>query len=240
MDWSIIIPVYNESRRILSCLDALDTHFTRRGNSYEIIISDDGSQDNTIDHCELRPHLPLQVLGQAPHLGKGAAVRRGILASRGRLVLVTDVDLSTPLSEINRLEEKLKKGYHIAIGSRGLCAATLIRRQPLPREWAGKAGNRVLGAICPTLREFYDTQCGFKLFEGKTARSLARCQTLNGYGADAELLHLSTRRGKRIIEVPVRWAHDEDSRVQTRDYWQTLFEVIRIRMKDMFGHYRPF
>ena len=240
MDWSIVIPVYNEARRILHCLDALEAHFALSGNSYEILISDDGSGDSTLDQCKLRPHLPLRILGPAPHLGKGAAVRRGILASSGRLVLVTDVDLSTPLSEINRLEEKLEKGYHIAIGSRGLSSATLVRRQPQPREWAGKAGNRILGLLCPTLREFYDTQCGFKLFEGKTARSLARCQTLNGYGADAELLHLSVRRGWRIVEVPVRWAHDDDSRVQLRDYWQTLFEVIRIRMKDMFGHYRPF
>jgi len=214
-------------------VDEVCRYFGGRGETFEVIVADDGSQDDTA----ARITAPILCISAPRNEGKGAAVKRGVEASRGERVLVTDADLSTPLTELPRLEAELEKGADIAIGSRAKSGAQLVRRQPIYRELAGRAGNLVIRGLCPQLKDLRDTQCGFKLFRGDTARGLFAKQRLFRFGFDVEILYLGRKAGLRVAEVPVVWAHGESSKVRAKDYAYTLMEVARIRWMDWRGLY---
>lgn len=239
MWFSVIVPAFNEGIRISTTLESVIAYFQSRAETFEVLVVDDGSTDDTrrlaSEIANRDPRVHIIALGE--NLGKGAAVRAGVLASRGRRVLFTDADLSSPLTELPKLEQAMATGISIAIGSRGLSGSSLVQRQPRVREWAGKAGNRFIRLLCPGLRGISDTQCGFKLFDGEAARSLFAIQSLNRYGFDVEVLFLAHRSGHAIAEVPVEWAHGEGSKVRSRDYLHTLAEVVRIRINDLTSRY---
>jgi len=227
---SIIVPAYNEENRIAPTLARIVEYMTARDEPYELIVVDDGSRDRTpAIVAEFAANNPTaRLLALTRNAGKGAAVRAGVLASRGDQVLFSDADLSTPIDELAQLRTALGAGADLAIGSRAAAGAT--RTQPLLRRLQSSAfhlitrafGFRVVTAIA-------DTQCGFKLFRGSVARVLFRELSLAGFAFDVELLELAHRRF-RIDEVPVVWTHVDGSKVRPGiDAIKMLGDLLRVR-----------
>jgi len=231
---SVVVPAYNERARIGAALSRIVAYLdeTRPGD-YEVLVVDDGSDDDTAGLVAgLAPqNARLRVLRYTPNRGKGHAVRYGMLRAQGQFLLFCDADLATPIEELETLFARMDKAHPIAIGSRDTPGANLTRRQSPLREAGGKLFNRFVQALAvPGIR---DTQCGFKLFARYAARDvLSRCRVDN-FSFDVEILYLARRRGHGIAEVPVRWAHQEGSKVRfVRDGWRMLKTLWRIRTTD--------
>jgi dolichyl-phosphate beta-glucosyltransferase len=229
---TLVIPAYNESTRIEEGIRiaALWVRTRPGGHDWEVILVDDGSTDRTVERARAvaaREGLDLRVVSYAPNRGKGAAIREGVLAAAEGPVLVSDADLSTPLSEYDKLAERLPT-HPLAIGSRALQSELVRKRQAPHRILLGKAGNGIIRLFAvPGIR---DTQCGFKLFRGDVARDLFRDARVDRFAWDVEILYLARRRGLSIAEVPVLWFNSPDSKVRVvRDALQTLWDVVRIR-----------
>jgi dolichyl-phosphate beta-glucosyltransferase len=233
---TVVVPAYNEEQRLGATLKRMLAYFDAQPYSVEILIVDDGSSDHTAQIVEQiaqrRPNVRLLSYGQ--NRGKGHAVRHGILQARGTRVLFSDADLATPIEELEKLTPQLDSGSDIAIGSRDMVGSQLIKRQSWIREMGGRTFNKMVQLLAvPGIR---DTQCGFKLFTQSAARRIfSQCQ-VDHFAFDVEVLYLARRCGLRIAEVPVRWAHQEGSKVRFfRDAWRMVKTLVRIRLT----HYDP-
>ncbi len=224
-----MIPAYNEAGRIGPTLRRIAEHLRATGRRAEILVVDDGSDDDTAGAVERSSDPEVRVLRLPENRGKGAAVRSGLGQSVGRRVLVTDADLSTPIEELERLEEAAARAP-VVLGSRALPDSRIERRQPVYRETMGKLFNlwiRLLG-----FRGFRDTQCGFKLLDGEVARTLAGELTLDGFAWDVELVWLARRRGLAVVEVGVAWRDSPRSKVRlVRHSAQMAADVLRLRWR---------
>jgi dolichyl-phosphate beta-glucosyltransferase len=230
IDLSLIFPAYNESERIPVAIRRVYEFFEASQRAVEVIVVDDGSSDDTSAAASraLSGKAGGNVLTLPRNCGKGAAVRAGVMASQGRFVLFSDADLSTPISDEAKLRAALEAGADIAIGTRAVRESKITLRQSLVRESMGRTFNlliRVLG-----LSRFSDTQCGFKMFTLEAARALFPVARVQGFAFDVEVLYLAERAGFRVVEVPVEWRNDPDSRVRKiRDSARMIIEVLRIR-----------
>lgn len=228
---SIVVPAYNESLRLGTTLERLEQwRRTQAPRAIDIVVVDDGSRDATVAVAEAMRERAggIEVLRAGRNLGKGAAVRRGVLQARGDYILFSDADLSTPIEEVARLEEALAHGADLAIGSRALPGSDVARRQAWPREMMGRTFNRFVQAL--VFRGVRDTQCGFKLFRAEVAHDLFARQRIDGFAFDVEILYLARQSGYRVAEVPVRWLNDEASRVHPLVHSaQMLRDIVRIR-----------
>lgn len=233
---SVVIPAYNEHARIHGTLDRVLPYLRARENPFELIVVDDGSVDETAASVEARGDPEIVVIRCAQNRGKGAAVRTGVLASRGDAILLTDADLSAPIEELSRLEASLSEGSDVACGSRGLRSSEIVRSQPIYRRQMGNVFNHILRLLA--LTSLRDTQCGFKLFRGQPAQDIfSRCTT-DGFAFDVECLYLAERLGYRVAEVPVAWSHVPESRVHVaKDSARMLRDVLKIRLAAWTGHY---
>ncbi len=233
---SIVIPAYNEEIRIVPTIGAIASHMSSRGYPWELLVADDGSKDSTADLVEGLAMVNLRLLRAPANGGKGSAVRRGVLAARGRYVLFADADNSTPIEEIDKLLKKVEgEGYDIAIGSRAADGAEEAHRSPLRRLLSG--GLRLF--VRSVLRVgVSDTQCGFKLFSGSAARRLHSAQTIMGFSFDLEILYLAARLGYRVAEVPVAWIDAPGSKVDPiREVRRFVRDLITIKLNDLRGVY---
>ncbi len=226
---SVVIPAYNEAGRLPAALDRLLAYFRSRGEEFEVLVVDDGSRDCTAEEIEGRREPELRVLRQA-HQGKGAAVRQGVVATRGELVLLTDADLSIPIEEIAGFEREIRNGCEIVCGSRGLPGSRALSKPPLFRKGLGETFNWIVRRL--GLSDFRDTQCGFKLIRGQVAREVfPRCR-VSGFAFDVEFLVLAQELGHRAREVPVAWEHVHESRVHPlKDSARMLLELALIRLR---------
>lgn len=234
-DLSVVIPAYNEEDRLPGTLEAVAACLAARGGTWEIIVVDDGSIDRTAALARAKlAGLPGRVLENGRNRGKGASIRRGMLAARGGLVLFADADNSTPIEQVDKLVSALERtGADIAIGSRAAPGATLERRQPIHREAMGRVFNLVVQAL--VLPGIHDTQCGFKLFTRRAARAVFPLQTRPGFSFDVEVLLLAKRMGFKIVEAPVRWIDSPGSRVSpVRDAARMLRDVVALRLRWWF------
>lgn len=223
---SIVIPAYNESERILPTLAAFAVAVSALGEPWELIVSDDGSRDGTADLVAGLGWANLQVVRHA-NTGKGGAVRRGVQAARGSLILFADADNSTPIEELPRLLAAVRAGAHVAIGSRAAEGAQEAGKSAVRRLVSGGL-RRVTRALTGVSAQ--DTQCGFKLFRGEVARSLFRRSVLDGFSFDLELLYLAAQDGLRVVEVPVSWVDAPDSKVNpVRDSARFLRDALALR-----------
>lgn len=211
VELSVVIPAYNEARRLGPTLDRVDSYLQARSGEAELLVVDDGSTDSTAELVERHPAASVRLVRQPQNLGKGAALRRGVAESAGKRVLLCDADLSTPIEDLPCLERHLDDGAELAIGSRGLSDSAVRVRQPLYRELMGKTFNRIIRLL--GVRGVRDTQCGFKLLDGDAARHLFSMLRTDGFAFDVELIWLARRAGYRIDEVGVRWANSRESRV---------------------------
>ena len=209
---SVVIPAYNEARRILPYLEAITAYLDRRGLSYEILVVDDGSSDGTATLVERAGAARLIRLSR--NTGKGAAVRAGMQAAQGALQLFADADGATPIPELERLEAAIKDGADLAIGSRTLASRDSRYRVEarLHRTLLGNLFNKIVRRL--GIQDINDTQCGFKLFRHAVAQDLFSVARTNGYGFDLELLYVARRRGYRIAEVPINWTDQPGSKVR--------------------------
>lgn len=240
---SVIMPAFNEEARLAATFVQVAAYFADAGRRYELILVDDGSRDQTARLAaslapSLEPWGQLRLLRNERNRGKGFSVRRGMLAARGALALMTDADLSTPLDQVARLEEALhKRQLDIAIGSRAVAGAQVIIHQSAVRERLGVLFNLLVRAA--TGLPFRDTQCGFKLFRLATTREIFRVQRLSGWAFDVELLFIAQRWGLGVEEIPVVWRHAEGSKVHVAPQApQVLVDLLRIRLNNARGFYR--
>jgi glycosyltransferase involved in cell wall biosynthesis len=244
---SIVIPAYNEARRLPDSIGKVQAYMRTQAYGYELIVSDDGSGDNTVSLVEAiaaaDPHV--RVL-QNPHRGKGATVRAGMLAGRGRYILYSDADFSTPIDEWSKLLAWLERGYDVAIGSREGQGAVRYN-EPSYRHLMGRVFNKAVQLIA--LRQFNDTQCGFKAFTHAASTDLFRSVQLYGddaavvqgamvTGFDVEVLYLALKRRYKVKEVPVLWYYAPGSKVSPiRDSLRLFQDVVRVRWNDLRGRY---
>jgi len=230
---SLVIPAYNEERRLPPTLEHVKQYLAVQGYPSEIIVVDNNSKDAT---AEVARRAGVIVLCE-PRRGKGAAVRTGMLAAKGEYVLFSDADLSTPIEEVEKLMAALRAGHDIAIGSRALPESHLPVRQPWYRELVGRAGNLLVRMMA--VHGIADTQCGFKLFPRETARRLFGAQRMTGIAFDMEVLFLAQRLGLKIAEVPVTWIDNPDTRIsRVRDSADAIKDLIRIRITWLLRRYQ--
>ncbi|GMU36441.1 MAG: glycosyltransferase family 2 protein [Phycisphaerae bacterium] len=234
MRLSVVIPAYNEASRIQRTLDEL-TGSAGSAIVCEVIVVDDGSRDGTPERVEAfaaagPDPARLRVIRSVAHRGKGACVRDGMLAASGEAILMTDADLSAPLSEINKLLPWIDAGYDVVIGSRRMPDSVLDPPQPLRRRMMERTFRALRRRIL--LPDILDTQCGFKLFTRRAARSVFPDVRTEGFAFDCEALQLARGRGFRIREVGIIWRNDPDSRVRTvRDSLSVLADLWRLRFR---------
>lgn len=234
---SIVIPAYNEERRLADTLKRVRAYLQTRRADAEVIVVDDGSRDSTAALVEARrAEFPsLRLVSNGRNRGKGYSVRHGMLEARGRIVLFTDADLSAPIEEADKLLAALGE-YDVAIGSRGVDRSLIEVHQSPLRELAGIVFNRIVRAV--TGLKFTDTQCGFKAFVRERARIIFEQQRIERFGFDPEILFLAKHHGLRAVEIPVRWAHHPATRVRViRDSLRMFAEVLSVRWNWLLGRY---
>lgn len=235
---SVVIPVYNEEKRIGKTLDKIILYLNSRNYSYEIMVVNDGSTDRTSNVVKkfTDRYKYVHFIESGMNQGKGFSVRKGMLTSSGQYVLFSDADLSTPIEEVEKLIEWFGTGYDIVIGSRGLRNSDIQIHQPWYRESMGKIFNILVRLI--TVRGIKDTQCGFKCIRKEVIPNIFNKQTITHFSFDVELLWIALRQGYRIKEVPVRWLNDAQSRVNpVLDSMRMFLDLIKIRINDIRGLY---
>ncbi len=239
---SVVIPAFNEESRLGSTLEKVLAYLDGRQVAAEIVLVDDASRDATFaiakrfsDNHGLAERM--QILRSSPNQGKGFSIRRGMLAARAPLALMTDADLSSPIEELEKLEREVISGRSdIAFGSRDIQGSVVSVHQSWFRENSGKIFNRFVRLV--TSLPFRDTQCGFKLFNLSSCRSLFEKQTLSRFGFDVELLYVARKWGLSMKEVPVVWRHAPGSKVRfATDAPRMLLDLFRIRWNDWRGYY---
>ncbi|MDD5530419.1 MAG: glycosyltransferase family 2 protein [bacterium] len=227
--FSIVIPAYNEEARIGNTLTLVAKYFHARNTKFEVIVVDDGSIDNTIKELEnwRSLHKEIRIISNGTNKGKGFAVKQGVLQAKGDYILITDADLSTPIEEIEHLVYRLKNGYDIVIGSRGLKTSLIIEHENFLREIMGKIFNFIIR--CVFSLKIHDTQCGFKCFKRECGVLLFKNLKINRFAFDVEILYLAKLMGYKIKEVGIDWTHSKDTKVRLfKDGSLMLFDVFKI------------
>jgi glycosyltransferase involved in cell wall biosynthesis len=239
LDLSIVIPAFNEERRLPKTLERIGVYLNARPLRAEVIVVDDGSSDATAELVERyrEKYACLRLVSNGRNRGKGFSVRHGILEAWGEIVLFSDADLSTPIEETDKLLVAVReKGYDAAIGSRAVDRSLIDVHQSAFREQAGILFNHLVRWIAGI--EFSDTQCGFKAFRRERARIIFEQQRIEGFGFDPEILFLAKRHGLRVAEIPVRWSHDSATKVNVvADGMGMLLDLLVIRWNAVRGFY---
>jgi len=235
---TIVIPAYNEARRILEPLRRIDHHLRERQLASELVIVDDGSTDGTADVVRrIVPELttPVRLIASSSNRGKGHAIKIGMTSARGRAVLMTDADLSTPIEELDKLFPCLRDGAQVVIGSRKMPGAVIEVRQPRLREAMGRVFTFLTRLLVVPVS---DVTCGFKLFTREAAKEVFSRVTLDDWSFDAEALFLARRLGFGIREVPVLWRDAAGTKVHRgRDAVRAAIGLARILANAARGRY---
>lgn len=240
-DLSIVIPAFEEQARLGNSLPKILSYIESNSLSAELIVVDDGSGDDTAqtarDACAEFPAIKTDVVRYEKNRGKGYAVKTGLLASSGDIALFSDADLSTPISELPKLVEPIRRDeFDVTFGSRELDKSLIDTHQSWRREQGGRIFNFVVRSL--TGLPFLDTQCGFKAFNMKKFRPLLPLMRIERFGFDIEFLYVAFHKGLRLKEIPVVWNHCEGTKVEMwRDSRRTLDEVRQIRRNAKQGKY---
>lgn len=223
---SIVIPSYNEEARLPKTLEAIISYLGDR--PFEIIVVDDGSNDGTAYVVKNFGDSRIRLISNLGNKGKGFSVRRGMLQAKGDIILFSDADLATPISELDQMLLSLHGGFSVVIGSRALKDSNVVVHQPFYREFMGKLFNKIVRVA--TISGIKDTQCGFKLFTKEASQQIFSNQQIDGFGFDVEVLFLARKFSLKIKEVPVTWINDSNTKVHVlHDSWRMLLDVIKIR-----------
>lgn len=227
MDLSFIIPAYNEAARIEASLTKALEYFAKQSYRCEILVVDDGSRDGTPGIVQRYEGQGLRLLQQPRNMGKGAAVRRGMLEGVGAKRIFSDADFSTPITETARMLETLEQ-YDVGIGSRAIDSSYIRKHQPWYRESMGKMFNKLVQILA--VPGVMDTQCGFKGFRGYAATDIFRRTKIDGFSFDVEVLFLARRLEYTMKEIPVEWYNDDRSTLNpVSDSIRMFRELLKIR-----------
>ncbi len=226
---SLILPAFNESATIAGTIAKTIAYFDQRGHTYQIIVAADGNDGTREIVAELRKANPaIHVIGHAERLGKGRGIREAVELATGSVIGYADADYKVPIEEFDKVHPLLKD-FDLVIGSRAIERSLIERPQP----WYRRIGSRGFSVFMHTvvgLPEITDTQCGFKFFHRSVAQELFRCQKIDRYMFDVEILSLASLFGYRVKEVPIRWRDDGDSRLDlVSGNIRNMIDIFRIR-----------
>lgn len=235
---SVIIPAYNEERRIQNTLLAVDKYLSVQQYEYEIIVVVDGATDRTAEIINKYLQLidNLHLINNEKNKGKGAVVAQGMLAAKGAIRVFMDADNSTSIDHIERFFQFFKDGFDVVIGSRRIRGAKIAVHQSFVKELAGRLGNlwiRIFG-----VGGIKDTQCGFKSFTEHAAEDIFKRVTIARWSFDIEILAIAKLLKYKIKEAPVVWINDTQSHVRASAYFQVLLETLKIRWNIIRGKYK--
>jgi dolichyl-phosphate beta-glucosyltransferase len=239
---SVVLPVYNEALVLERTFGELLPFFDRLegvAGDFEVVCVDDGSRDASREILARAAAADprVRVCALPANRGKGAAVREGVLLARGAVVLFMDADLSTPLAETGAFLAALAAGSDVAIGNRRAPGSDIRRHQPWIRQSLGK-GFTLLSRLL-LVPGVHDFTCGFKAFRAQAARDIFRRSTLDGWAFDAELVVIAAEQGKRVVQLPVTWRHEDDTKVRLGSaVLSSLRDLCKIRVRRMRGMYR--
>lgn len=232
---SIVVPAYNEEARIQDSLKALVAYLSKTGFGWEVIVADDGSTDATAALIKERADGQSVRLLMLPHRGKGAAVKAGMLEARGRYRMMCDADLAMPVEWIGEFVAAMERGHDVVIGSRQIAGARRFD-EPAARHLMGRLFNWCVRLVA--VSKFEDTQCGFKCFTDRAAETLFPLQRSSGFGFDVEVLYLADRAGMDVVEMPIDWYHQPNSKVRPAiDSALMLWDALAIRLNAFRGRY---
>lgn len=226
---SVIIPAYNEAKRLPLTLIDIDKHLEQQEYSYEILVVNDGSTDGTAEIVNrFMPLIQnLKLIDNKENKGKGAVVKQGMLSAKGTWRLFMDSDNSTSIVEFNKMIPYFKENYEVVIGSRGVKGAKKSPAQPFYKTIMGNMGNLAIQVLL--VPGIWDTQCGFKCFSNEAAERIFNLTKINRWGFDAESLVLAKTLGYKIKEIPVFWVNDPRTHVRLSAYLQVLAETVKVR-----------
>jgi dolichyl-phosphate beta-glucosyltransferase len=239
IDLSIVIPAYNEESRILPTLESVHTFLSGHFPKFEIIVVNDGSNDSTSQVVTdfAKHHQSVRLVAYDVNKGKGHAVRVGMLAAGGDLILMNDADGSSPISEVLRLRDAMLNGADIVIGSRAKPDPHRVVKALAYRTYMGNTFNGIVQWLL--LPGLHDTQCGFKLFKRPVAHDVFSCSRIDGFAFDVEVLFIARRRNYKIVEIAIDWTNVNGSKVNVLvDSAKMLLQVIKIKINDLGGQYR--
>jgi dolichyl-phosphate beta-glucosyltransferase len=237
--YSIVVPAYNERARIGGTLEQVLEHVRAQKWNAEIVVVNDGSRDDTASFVRqfAAQHPEVRLIENPGNKGKGYAVRNGVLNARGQVILFTDADLSSPITEAAKLFAALEKGADVAIGSRWLDPTLQFQRQSWRRQIMSRAFNVFTRVVL--WFPYHDTQCGFKAFTRHAAQTIFPLLRINRWGFDAEIIYLAHRMKLQVAEVAVKWGHDEGSKLHPwRDGFYMGLDTLKIRWLSWAGGYR--
>lgn len=235
---SIVIPVYNEERRLPTTLENVISFVSSQPYSSEVIVVENGSLDHTLQIAlEFAKNFDRLRVLRADTRGKGLAVQQGMLAAHGSFRFMCDADLSMPVDQINRFIPPALQDFDIAIASREAPGAVRYN-EPQYRHTVGRIFNTLIRVLA--LPGLNDTQCGFKCFRAPVAEELFHLQTINGWSFDVELLYIARQRGYKIVELPIPWYFNPESKINVlRDSLRMATDLLQIRLNGLRGVYNP-
>ena len=236
---SVIIPAYNEEKRISATLLDIDKYLEKQDHSYEILVVSDGSTDNTVKVArDLQGQVEnLRVIDNKKNCGKGCVVKQGMLEAKGEYRLFTDADNSTTIDHLDKFWSHMKKGYDVVIGSIEIEGAKIHEEAAWYRRMLGKYSKYVI-RILAGLWEIKDSQRGFKLFSAKAAEKIFPKQTIMRWGFDIEILSIAKKAGFKIKEIPVNWSNPGESKVTLKSYLRTFGELLKIKYNLITNKYK--
>jgi len=235
---SLILPAYNEEKRLPECMEKVAGFVAAHKEPIEVIIVENGSRDRTYEMaCEYASQYSWLTVLKEETPGKGNAVRRGMLEAKGKYRMFADVDFSMPISEVDHFIPPTLSDYQVAIGSREVKGAVRYN-EPATRHFTGRVFNLIV-RILLGLPNIHDTQCGFKSFSAEAAEKLFRVQQIKGWAFDAEVLFIAKHYGYKIVEVPVQWYYDGNSKINViQDSIKMFRELLQIRKNYRDGLYQ--
>lgn len=235
---SVVIPAYNEEKRIATTLLDVDKYLSEQKYNYEIIVVNGGSKDNTVQVVNKMRELVknLYLIDIKENRGKGWVVKNGILEAKGEYRVFMDADNATTIDHIEKFWPFFKSGYDVIIGSRTTKGTEITVHQPWYKELAGKFGNKIIQIFA--VWGINDTQCGFKSFTQKSAKDIFEKSTINGWGFDVEVLALARALNYKIKEMPVIWRNDPESHVKFKSYFEVLWQTLKVRYNLIIDKYK--
>lgn len=236
---SVIIPAFNEEKRIPKTLESVDSYLKRQSYGYEIIVVSDGSTDKTVDIVKnLSSEIKnLKLINNRTNKGKGYVVRQGLLAASGKYRLFTDADNSTSIDQIEKAWQEFRKGYDIIIGSRDVKGAVLSPPQPWIRNIVLGEGFKLFRRLVIGLWGIEDTQCGFKVFTREAVETVLPICRINRFAFDPEILVIAEKMGYKIKEIPVVWENNTESKVKFRSIIRMALDLIKIKVNLIMRRY---
>jgi len=240
---SVVIPAYKEQERIGSNLTEIIDHLGQKDFNYEIIVVIDGSHDDTAQVIQgfITKAQDLRIIENAQNKGKGFVIRQGLMEARGKYHVFLDADGSTSITHIDKALQSIIDGADFVVGSRDISGATLAKRQPRHREIMGTMGNLAIRGMLG-LWQFPDTQCGFKVLRSEVTKDIVPRMHVDRFAYDFELIVLAKKRGYKIVQMPVRWEHEEGTTVGglfgPNGFVQVLIDLVKTRMRLWGGVYK--